>query len=377
MFSRTHFSIFILILIVFGYLFYLNPGEVNFILYEDYTLFISPALIAFGAFLIGSFFVFLVTLFVDAKRAFDLWRSSKRERREGVVRERYSNALEQMLKGNIAQAKEMLVKIIEKRPQHLPAFISLANLNCLEGKHGEAIDILIRAKTIDPENLSSLFDLAKNYRSLKEFTLAVETLDQILERDSSNREALRKKREILCRGARLVASLPDAKRCGEAHQGKEELLAEKKILMGLEFKFAEDLAQRGNFKEAEKILRAIIKEDREFIPPYVVLGDVLQRLGSPTRRARSGGKRWKPSGTLFSWNVWRLCIFPWRLPRKALHFYHEYVRQRPEDTVLRFFFCRLLIRLEMIDEALEQLRELETSGTSFPELYLLKQPRRS
>ncbi|MCX5906425.1 MAG: tetratricopeptide repeat protein, partial [Deltaproteobacteria bacterium] len=364
MFSRTHFAIFILILIVFGYLFYLNPGEVNFILYEDYTLSISPALIAFGAFIIGSFFVFLVTLFVDAKRAFDLWRSSKRERREGVVRERYSDALEQMLKGNIARAKEMLAKIIEKRPQHLPAFISLANLNCLEGKHGEAIDILIRAKIIDPENLELLFDLAKNYRSLKEYTLAVETLDQILERDAANREALRKKREIFIEERDWSQAYQTQKDVVKHTKEKEELLAEKKILMGLEFKFAEDLAQRGNFKEAEKTLRAIIKEDREFLPPYVVLGDVLQRLGSPDEASQIWGKAletfWNP---IFLERLEALYL-SMATPQKALHFYHEYVRQRPEDTVLRFFFCRLLIRLEMIDEALEQLRELETSGTS-------------
>ena len=99
MFSRTHFIIFTLIFIAFGYLFYLNPGEVEFLLYEDRTLSISPALIAFGAFIIGAFFVFLVTLFVDARRAFELWRSSKTERKEGKIRERYSDALEEMLRG--------------------------------------------------------------------------------------------------------------------------------------------------------------------------------------------------------------------------------------------------------------------------------------
>jgi uncharacterized integral membrane protein len=134
MFSRTHFIIFTLIFIAFGYLFYLNPQEVDFSLWEDRYLTISPALIAFGAFIIGAFFVFLVTLFVDARRAFQLWRSSKSERKEGKIRERYSDALEEMLKGNIEQAKEILAKILEKRPTHLPAHISLGNLYSLEGK---------------------------------------------------------------------------------------------------------------------------------------------------------------------------------------------------------------------------------------------------
>ncbi len=371
MFSRTHFLIFIIILIVFGYLFFLNPEEVSFTLFHEYTLSLSPALIAFGAFIIGSFFVFLVTLFVDAKRAFDLWRSSKRQRREGVVRERYSDALEEMLRGNIVQAKEMLGKILEKRPQHLPAYVSLANLHCLQGNHREAVEILIRAKTIDPENLELLFDLAKNYRSMKEYRLAIETLDQILEHDPSNREALRKKREIYIAQGDWFEAYQTQKDVVKYTKDKNEAASEKKILLGLELKFAEDLAQKGNFREAEKTLREILKADREFLPPHVVLGDVLQRLGSPDEATQT----WQRALESF-WNP----IFLERLeslylsmasPQKALHMYHEYLRERPEDTVLRFFFCRLLIRLEMIDEALEQLRELEMSGTSFPELYIL------
>ena len=48
MFSRTYFIIFTLIFIAFGYLFYLNPEEVSFSLYQDHSLAISPALIAFS-----------------------------------------------------------------------------------------------------------------------------------------------------------------------------------------------------------------------------------------------------------------------------------------------------------------------------------------
>lgn len=371
MFSRIHFIIFTLLFIAFGYLFYLNPEEVKFILYQDYELSTSPALIAFAAFFIGAFFVFLVTLFVDTKRAFDLWRSSKRQRREGVIRERYSDALEEMLKGNIHQAKEILARILDKRPQHLPAYLSLANLYCLQGKHAEAIDILIRAKIIDPENLELLFDLAKNYCSLKEYTLAIETLDHILDRDPSNRESLRKKREIYITQGHWSDAYQAQKNVVKHTKVKEEIASEKKMMLGLEFKFAEDLAQKGNFKEAEKSLREIIREDREFLPAHVVLGDVLQRLGSPEEASQI----WTKAFEAF-WNP----IFLDRLealylsmanPQKALHFYHEHMRQRPEDSLLRFFFSRLLIRLEMIDEALENLRELEMSGPSFPELYIL------
>ncbi len=51
------------------------------------------------------------------------------------IRERYSDALEEMMRGNIQQAKDTLSKILEKQPTHLPAPSSLANLYSLEGKY--------------------------------------------------------------------------------------------------------------------------------------------------------------------------------------------------------------------------------------------------
>lgn len=371
MFSRIHFSIFILILIVFGYLFYLNPEVIDLTLYQDHTISISPALIAFGAFFIGAFFVFLASLFTDTKRALDLWRSSKRQKKEELVQDRYSEALEQMLKGNVDKAKSIFSKIIEKYPEHLPSYLSLAHLHSQEGENDQAIDILIRAKAIDPENLELLFDLEKNYLALKEHSLALETLDHVLERDPANREALRKKRDIYIRQGNWPEAYETQKSVVKYTKEKDHALAEKKVMLGLEYRFSQELAQKGKFKEAEKALREIIREDREFFPAYVTLGDVLQRHGSP----EDAGQIWLKALEAF-WNP----VFLERLeslylsmanPQKILNLYLDYLRQRPEDSVLRFFYSRLLIRLEMIDEALEQLRDLEASGVSFPELYVL------
>jgi tetratricopeptide (TPR) repeat protein len=371
MFSRTHFIVFILVFMAFGYLFFLNPDEVEFTLWHDLRLIISPALIAFGAFIIGAFFVFLVTLFVDARRAFQLWRSSKTDRKEGKIRERYSDALEEMLKGNIPRAKETLSKIIDARPNHLPAHISLANLYSLEGKYSEAIDTLTKAKAIEPESLELLLDLVKNNVGLKRYPVALEVLDTILDRDPSNREALRKKRDIHIITGNWDEAYHTQKSVVKHTREKDYALAEKRFLSGMEYKFAEELAQKGEFKDAEKALREVLKEDSTFFPAHVSLGDVLQRQGS----FEEASQTWKKALEA-SWNP----VFLERLeslylsmanPQKALDLYRDYMRQRPEDSVLRFFFSRLLIRLEMVDEAIEQLRDLETAGILFPELFVL------
>jgi lipopolysaccharide biosynthesis regulator YciM len=371
MFSRTTFIIFCLIFIVFGYLFYLNPQEVEFSFYEDNILSLSPALIAFGAFVIGALFVFLFTLFLDTKRAYLLWRSSKKMKREEVLRERYGQALEQMMKGNIKQAKEALQKIIDKEGEHFPSYLSLANLHHLEGAYAEAIDLLIKAKVIDPENLELLFDLVKNYVAVQDYGLAVETLSHILEKDPANREALRKKRDLFVKQEHWSEAYEAQKSVVKHSKEKDQGAAEKKILLGMEYKLGQELAQNGNLKEAEKALREIVKEDRAFVPAQVALGDVLQRGGEPDEAGQIWLRAFENSANPVFLERLESLYLAMANPKRILQLYLDFMKKRPDDTVLRFFYSRLLIRLEMIDEALEQLRDMEVSGIYFPELSIL------
>lgn len=371
MFSRTTFVVFCLIFIIFGYLFYLNPDEVTFTFTQDAVLSLSPALIAFGAFVAGAFFVFLVTLFIDTKRAYQLWRSSKQMKREEVLRDRYGHALEQMMKGNIKQAKEAFAKILDKEPGHFPSYLSLANLQHLEGGYAEAIDLLLKAKAIDAENLELLFDLVKNYVAVGDHALAIETLARILEKDPTNREALRKKRDLCLKQGNWSEAYEAQKAVVKQTKEKDQAAAEKKILLGMEYKLGQDLAQSGSFKEAEKALREIMKEDREFVPAQVALGDVLQRRGEPDEAGQIWLKGYETTANPVFLERLESLYLSMANPQKILHLYMEFLKKRPEDTALRFFYSRLLVRLEMIDEALGQLREMELSGVYFPELSIL------
>src|SRR4030065_2951269 len=121
---------------------------------------------------------------------------------------------------------------------------------------------------------------------------------------------------------------------------KEQVLVEKRVMLGLEYRFGEELAQKGKFKEAEKALREIIHEDREFYPAYVTLGDILQRQGSPDEASQIWIKALESS-----WNP----IFLERLesfylskasPKKIFSLYLDYLRKLPEDSVMRFFYSR-------------------------------------
>ena len=106
----------------------------------------------------------------------------------------------------------------------------------------------------------------KNYVAVQDYRLAIETLNHILEKDPANREALRKKRDLFLKQGNWSEAYEAQKSVVKHSKEKDQAAAEKKILLGMEYKLGQELAQNGNFKEAEKALREIVKEDRDFVP---------------------------------------------------------------------------------------------------------------
>jgi lipopolysaccharide biosynthesis regulator YciM len=54
-----------------------------------------------------------------------------------------------------------------------------------------------------------------------------------------------------------------------------------------------------------------------------------------------------------------------------LSFYNRVLTQNNSDLVLHFFYAKLCLRLEMVDEALEQIYIVENSTPDFPQLHIL------
>ncbi len=59
-------------------------------------------------------------------------------------------------------------------------------------------------------------------------------------------------------------------------------------------------------------------------------------------------------------------------PGRVLRIYQEALARDPAQLLFRFLYGKLCLRLEMIDEALDQFERLESAGAHFPELSVLK-----
>ena len=58
-------------------------------------------------------------------------------------------------------------------------------------------------------------------------------------------------------------------------------------------------------------------------------------------------------------------------PSSLLNFFRGQVLEQGEDLMFRLFYGKLCLRLEMVDEAKEQLQAIESSGVESPQVHLL------
>jgi lipopolysaccharide biosynthesis regulator YciM len=120
-------------------------------------------------------------------------------------------------------------------------------------------------------------------------------------------------------------------------------------------------------KEAKEIVR----EQKNFQPGFVLLGDACLRMG----RWAVAGKVWGKSFMRFKSIIFLLRLEDLYLRREdpgtLLRIYQKALKQNPDQWVIRFFYAKLCLRLEMLDETLEALDEISLRQKDFPALHRL------
>jgi tetratricopeptide (TPR) repeat protein len=110
---------------------------------------------------------------------------------------------------------------------------------------------------------------------------------------------------------------------------------------------------------------------KTFQPGFVLLGDVYRRMG----RWAIAGKIWGKSFMRFKSIIFLLRLEELYLEREdpstLIRIYQRALEKNPELWVIRFYYAKLCLRLEMLDEALEALDEISLRQKDFPAFHRL------
>ena len=369
------FMAFLLMIILFllFFLFFsgINPQDVTVFYYGDHSITYPLALVLISCVLLGLVLGYGAHLYSTLAHMIKHWRHDRADKRHREISSIYGDGVGCLLSGDIKKAHSLLQKALDKDPSRSEAYIALASVYLQEGSPDESINLLLKAKGIDSRSLEVLFKLATTYEEIGQEEKAISTYLDILTIEKNNRKALRCLRELNIGHGSWQEALERQKQIMKIGPGPNRLDEEKAKLHSLRYEVGRRNLEDGNIDSAKGTFKELIKESPGFVPSHVSLGDAYRLQNNPDEAI----KIWREAYTVLGKSIFLSRLEDLFLeaedPSGLFDLYKSFIAERDDDLILRLFFGKLCLRLEMVDEALEQLYALEQAGIETPHLHLL------
>jgi len=362
-----------LIAFMFAILFFwgLNPDQVTVALTSDFAVTQPIPIVIFAAVLIGLMIGFGFHIFTLMTHGLSHWRGSRDDRKGREVISTYREGVARLLSGDLKKAHTLLQRALSRDPKRVETYLALASVLIQEGTPDEGVELLHKAKELDPRSMEVLFKLATSYEEMGKDGEAAKIYEEILALENSNRKALRSLRDLKVRQGHWGESLELQKRVIKAIGSSPRLGDEKRTERYLRYEVLKQRLSDGQVDEAASGLEELLRQDDKFFPALVSLGDACQAQG----KVEDAANVWKDGYSKLHKGVFLARLEDLYMsqedPSSLLSFYRSQLLENSEDLLLRLFFGKLCLRLEMVDEALEQLQTVEGSGVEIPQLRLL------
>ncbi len=352
------FLLFVVILVAFGYISLLNGQSVEFFYSATRHLEVTVSELAILAFSLGAAMVILGTMVKDVTLASKNWRERRDRQRRDAARARVAKAAGLFQRGLLDEAAAELRKSLSVNPDDREALAILADVETERKNPLEAVKALTRVKQIDPSDLTVYFRLSGLYREMNDLENALSLLNRIEETGEENLRAWEAIRDIHIWREEMGPAYAMQKKIVK-FRGKTPSAGDKALFDALRYEKAIRRMEEGKRDDAERRLRELIKDAPLFTGAYIALSGHLRERGNQDEAT---------SILLSGYRATRNPVFLIRLedmgveterPETVISLYLDLLRDFPSDYDLNLFLGKFYLRLEMNDEALEQLLKAE------------------
>jgi lipopolysaccharide biosynthesis regulator YciM len=370
-FVRLFLLLIVLILAFFIYFDKLNPTELTLYYLPGKSLTLSASIVLIASLALGLLVGYGAHLYASLAHWMKHWRDERNEKRVREVGAIYRDGVIRLLSGDLKKAHALLQKALDRDPKRLDTYIAMANVYLQEGDTKAALGLLLKARELDPKSLEVLFKLAITYEESGAIDDARTHYQLILDIEANNRKALRSLRDLAMKEAEWHVALDLQKRVLKVASGSKRIDEEKQKMQHLRYEVAKLKLEEGQPDKAAGELQEIVREMTTFAPARVTLGDAYQALN----RGEDAVRVWQ-----LGYSDLGRSVFLSRLedhymeaedPATLLAFYRAQIADHQDDMVLRLFFGKFCLRLEMVDEAVDQLFTVESSGIDSSQLHFL------
>ncbi|GAB4412161.1 MAG: tetratricopeptide repeat protein [Thermodesulfovibrionales bacterium] len=363
--------VFVLFLMVLGYFAILNKEPITFTLTPK-TIYEMPkiALVLLSS-AVGAAAMLLVFFIRDTRRFIDSRQYQRKQKRDMKIQELYSKALNAILADNEDEAKNALESILHEEPEHMDALLRLGDIAAEDEDYQKALNHYKRASAVEPQNLEVLFSLERIMEKTGRIAEALMYLDEILDIDPDNLTALYRKRSILEKRDEWDNLIYIQKAIIKSEHNEKDRQREQANLLGYKYEQGRYSLENGELDKAKKAFRTILRLDRNFIPAYLGLAEVMLREGKTEEAIGFLERGFEQTSSMIILARIEDLLINIGDPGRLIRFYKNSISKEPQNQALRFFMGKLFYRLEMLDDAFDMLRTVDAGSATYPELYHL------
>lgn len=355
---RLLFLMFVVVLIAFYYISVLNDLRVPFFYSPTLKVELAVYHLVILSFIVGAAMVVLGTMANDVTSASRNWRERRERQRRKSARERAEKAAELVQRGMLKEAVEEATRSLSVDPEDRESLMLLASAQEGLGNPLEAVKALARVKQADPSDLSVYFRLAALYRKMNDAEAALSALKAVEATEGDHPRAWEGIRDIHLSRGEMVPAYAEQKKLMR-RKGKDAGPADHALFTALRYEKAMVRLAQGKADDAERRLRDLVKEEPSFCASYIALSDHLRprSLNDATEILLDGFRAAR--NPVFLIKLEDLNIESER-PQAMIRIYSRLQQEFPSDFDVNLFMGKFFLRLEMIDEGLEQLLKAES-----------------
>lgn len=321
-----------------------------------------------AAFVLGVIFSIIASFFTDARRGLAKWRSERKERRRKEAYDLFEKAKLYEMKGEPEKAEEYFNRVIRSVPDMEEPYLLLADMHAARGEPGKAIEALDLGERRLGKKEAILLKKVKIHHVQKDLDAVERDLLDVVKIKGSSLEALGALRDLYIGRKAWAQALEMEEKVRKQIKTREE----DQRFLGLRYESAKERFRKDDPKLYEQVLkdlREIISDNKRFIPAYTLSAEVYKNTGKLNDAGRVYGRGFAKTGHIVFLRQLEDLYIDRGEPGVILKIYRRLLEVAPRNQLLMFFYARLCLKLEMIDEAIDVLKTLLAEEKEFRGLH--------
>jgi lipopolysaccharide biosynthesis regulator YciM len=322
--------------------------------------------------LIGVLITLLAGLAREASITVERWREKQESKRSEDIEERYSLGLAAVLEGREEEALLQFRKVLELDSRHFNTLLKVGEVLRHQGRQDDAVEYHRKAHHLKEDDARPLYALVEDYEAKGDLERARAVLGRIIAIKKHSVSAWRKLRSLHIKEKNWAKAL-EAQEQVEKRSGGSDARdeAERRVGRGIRYEMAVERLADGKSRDAATAFRRLLKDDAQFIPAWVRLGEALRQDGLDAEAVEAWYSGFEATGSPIFLTVLEEHFLQREQPLAAIEALKRSVSRARKDTIPRFYLGKLYFRLEMLDDALAVLSSLEGRASYAPTLHYL------